>query len=286
MRIAVLSGKGGTGKTFVSVNLAYALGKAVYADCDVEEPNGRLFLKPKVCRTEEVCTMIPVNNAEKCTGCRRCADFCKFNALAYIRNKLLVFPELCHACKGCILICPEKALKEGKKPVGKIEYGMKKDIEVITGMMNTGEATGVPVIRRLLAELPSDRDVIIDCPPGSACTVMESIKDADFCVLVAEPTRFGLHNLDMVYKLVKLFNKPHALIVNKDMGDKLIVEEYCAQNKIKVLVSIPYDTELALANSKGFIAAEKYPCFRELFNMILDSIEKEVHYEAAGNFKR
>ncbi len=286
MRIAVLSGKGGTGKTFVSVNLAYAGGKAVYIDCDIEEPNGRLFLKPQVKEEEEVKVMVPTVDAKKCTGCRKCVDFCKFNALAYIKDKLLVFPELCHACKGCVLLCPEKALIETGRYIGHIEYGISEDIKVMTGILNTGEATGVPIIRKLLSDKLQDGTVIVDCPPGSACSVMESIKDADYCLMVAEPTMFGIHNLDMVYNLVKLFKKPHALVVNKDMGNKSLIEKYCSHNNIKIIASIPYDSELGLANSKGHVVSAEYSHYLKLFRTILETIEKEVQHEAVGNIKR
>lgn len=286
MKIAVLSGKGGTGKTLVSVNLAYAKGKSVYIDCDVEEPNGRLFLKPEIRLQEKVNVMVPAVDAQKCTGCRKCVDFCKFNALAYIKDKLLIFPELCHACKGCVMLCPEKALAEAGRHIGHIEYGTSKDIEVRTGILNTGEATGVPVIRKLFSGDSSDGTVIVDCPPGSACTVMESIKGADYCLMVAEPTRFGIHNLDMVYKLVKLFNKPHALVINKYMDDKSLIEKYCNDNEIKIIASIPYDPELGLANSKGFVVSAENTGYLNLFKGILDKIEKEVHHETAGHIER
>lgn len=300
MKIAVLSGKGGTGKTFVSVNLAYAKGESVYIDCDVEEPNGRLFLKPQTKLLEKVNAMVPAVDAQKCTGCRKCVEFCKFNALAYIKDKLLIFPELCHACRGCVMLCPEKALAEARRHIGHIEHGTSKDVEVRTGILNTGEATGVPIIRKLLSSKSQDGTVIVDCPPGSACSVMESIKDADFCLMVAEPTVFGIHNLDMVYNLVKLFKKPHALVVNKDMaghsaslhcspcnpGDKSLIEKYCGEKDIKIIASIPYDSELALVNSKGLVAAEEYERYLALFKGILDTVEQEVRHEATGHIER
>lgn len=286
MQIAVLSGKGGTGKTFVSVNLAYARGKSVYIDCDVEEPNGRLFLKPQVKQMEKVNAMVPAVDARKCTGCRKCVELCKFNALAYIKNKLLVFRELCHSCKGCVMMCPQKALLESGRYIGQIEYGVSGEIKVITGVLNTGEATGVPIIRKLLSGLPKDGAVIVDCPPGSACSVMESIKEADFCLMVAEPTMFGIHNLDMVYRLVKLFNKPYALVVNKDMGDRSLIEKYCSDNGIRIIASIPYDSELALVNSKGLIAAQEHERYLGLFKEILDTIEQEVCHETDSHTKR
>ena len=285
MRIAVLSGKGGTGKTFVSVNLAYAKIKSVYIDCDVEEPNGRLFFKPQTNLLEKVNVIVPFVDDQKCTGCRICVDFCKFNALAYIKDKLLIFPELCHACKGCVMLCPEKALAETKRHIGHIEHGVSKDIKVITGVLNIGEATGVPIIRELLSNKSIDETVIVDCPPGSSCSVMESIRDADYCLMVAEPTRFGIHNLDMIYNLLKLYNKPYSVVVNKDMGDKSLIEKYCNEKDIKIIASIPYEAELGLANSNGIIASAKFSKYLKLFTVILETIEKEVYHEATAHTK-
>ena len=217
MRIAVLSGKGGTGETLLSVNLAAVAKMSAYIDCDVEEPNGHLFFKPEDVREEEISVKIPKVNNELCNGCRKCVNFCKFNALAYIKNKLIVFDDVCHSCGGCILVCPEKALNEKEKVIGKVQKENSDQVKVYTGILNTGEASGIPIIKKLLAEdsLEAHEKVFIDCPPGSACIVMESIKDADYCVLVAEPTLFGVHNLNMVYELVKLFNKPFGVVLNK-----------------------------------------------------------------------
>jgi MinD superfamily P-loop ATPase len=207
---------------------------------------------------------------------------------------------LCHACKGCVKLCPQKALSESGRHIGYIEHGESGEVEVITGVLNTGEATGVPIIRKLLSgmhgravdtdndqlRLPEDRTVIVDCPPGSACSVMESIKDADFCLMVAEPTIFGIHNLDMVYRLVKLFDKPHALVVNKDMGDGSLIEKYCSDNGIRIIASIPYDSELALTNSRGLVAAQEQQRYLGLFKGILETVEQEVCYEATGHIER
>ena len=216
MRIAVLSGKGGTGKTLVSVNLAAVADKAAYIDCDIEEPNGRLFFKPGKIVSEEISINIPEVNDKLCTGCRKCVDFCKFNALAYINNKLFVFVEICHSCGGFAIICDEKALSEKKKFIGVVQKGVSRNVSVTTGILKIGEASGIPIIKKLLEEKIESKDfVFIDCPPGSACTVMESIKDADYCMLVAEPTIFGLHNLKMVYELVKMFEKPYGVVLNK-----------------------------------------------------------------------
>lgn len=276
MRIAVLSGKGGTGKTFVSVNLVCAAGKAVYIDCDVEEPNGHLFLKPYITDKLPVSVMVPEVNAVKCKGCRKCVNFCKYNALALIKDKLIIFDEICHSCGGCILFCPEKALSEKERAIGMIEEGKSGDVKVFTGCLNTGEVSGVQIIKGLMEKLPEQGTVIIDCPPGSACTVMESISKADFCILVAEPTLFGVHNLSMVYELVKLFNKPFGVVLNKCMPEGNPAEQFCADNKISILGRIQYDEELGRLNSRGLVAVHENTQYMELFQKILKAIEKEA----------
>ncbi len=173
MKIACLSGKGGAGKTMIAVNLAAAAKRATYIDCDVEEPNGRLFLKPQEVSGMPVSILLPDFDAEKCSGCRKCVDFCRFHALLYIKEKPMIFGEACHSCGGCMLVCPEKAIREEPKPIGVLETGRHKNIKVVTGILNPGEASGVPVIKEALKQ--AEGTTIIDCPPGSACSVMESV---------------------------------------------------------------------------------------------------------------
>ena len=285
MKIAVLSGKGGTGKTLVSVNLAAAAKTSTYIDCDVEEPNGHLFLKPEGVQEEEISVQIPKVNNELCNGCRKCVDFCNFNALAYIKDKLIIFDDVCHSCGGCILVCPEKALTEKAKVIGKVQKGVSGEVTVWTGVLNTGEATGIPIIQKLLAEENSQADQLtfIDCPPGSACIVMESIKDADYCVLVAEPTLFGVHNLNMVYELVKLFNRPFGVVLNKCLEEENPAERFCSEKNIKILGRIPFDNELGTLNSNAEIAINKNQKYRELFSTLLDTVTKEVQHETTTN---
>ena len=281
MRIAVLSGKGGTGKTLVSVNLAAVAKMSAYIDCDVEEPNGHLFFKPEDVREEEISVKIPKVNNELCNGCRKCVNFCKFNALAYIKNKLIVFDDVCHSCGGCILVCPEKALNEKEKVIGKVQKENSDQVKVYTGILNTGEASGIPIIKKLLAEdsLEAHEKVFIDCPPGSACIVMESIKDADYCVLVAEPTLFGVHNLNMVYELVKLFNKPFGVVLNKCLKEENLAERFCLEKNIKILGRIPFDSELGTLNSNAEIAVNKDEKYQEMFSSLLKTVTKEVQHE-------
>lgn len=276
MRIAVLSGKGGTGKTFVSVNLACAADQALYVDCDVEEPNGHLFLKPEIIGRLPVSVAVPQADSDKCTACRKCVDFCRYNALALIRDKLMTFYEVCHSCGGCILFCPEKALTEKKRTIGAIEEGISGDVTVLTGCLNAGEVSGVPIIKGLMKKLPVQGTVVVDCPPGSSCVVMESICKADFCILVAEPTIFGVHNLSMVYELVKLFNKSFGVVLNKCLPGENPAQQFCTDNKIEVLAQIPFNEELGRLNSKGLIAVHENKQYRELFQKLLKTLEKEA----------
>ena len=249
LKIAVLSGKGGTGKTLLSVNLAAAASQSNYIDCDVEEPNGHLFFKPKWYMEKDVCVKIPVVDESICDGCRKCVDFCRFNALAYINNRLKIYEDICHSCGGCILVCPLMALTEKDKLIGKVSLGNSEDVRVLSGMINIGESSGTPIIKELLSQsrsLSDKRPTFIDCPPGSSCIVMESIKDADFCLIVMEPTIFGRHNFDMVYDLVKLFNKPNAVVINKSIDGYNPSEDFSDKNEIKILEKIPFDKELGL----------------------------------------
>lgn len=277
MRIAVLSGKGGTGKTFVSVNLAVTAKNAVYIDCDVEEPNGRLFFKPQNIKEDEVHTLLPRLFEEKCIGCRKCVDLCRFNALSFIKNKPIVFQEVCHSCGACSLVCPTGAIYEVERPIGVVESGFYGTVQVVTGILNVGEASGVPVIRNALkAENAEEKTMIIDCPPGSACTVMESVQTADYCVLVVEATAFGLHNFKMVYELVTLLKKPCGIVINKGDHAYAQLESFCKENNIPVLCRIPYKEKLAQIGARAGIACDEDEETREQFLALLEKIKGEV----------
>lgn len=284
MKIAVLSGKGGTGKTLVSVNLAAAAKKATYIDCDVEEPNGYLFFKPEKIESEKVTIKLPYVDEKRCTGCRICVDFCKFNALAYVGNKLQIFEEVCHSCGGCVLLCPEKALSERDKGIGEIQKGVSENVTIITGILNTGEVSGIPIIKKLLEDKSEgDNLTIIDCPPGSACSVMESIQDADYCILVAEPSLFGVHNLAMVYELIKLFKKPHGVVLNKCLEGDNPSEKFCIEKGIEILGKIPFDNALGTLNSNALISVRSSEKYRDMFTSLLQTVTKEVQHETAIN---
>jgi MinD superfamily P-loop ATPase len=284
MKVAVLSSKGGTGKTIVSLNLAAVAETSVYIDCDVEEPNGHLFFKPVISSVEEVAVKIPVIDAAKCNGCRRCVDFCKFNALALIKNRPRVFAKMCHSCGGCMLLCPQKAISEQERTIGVIQRGAAGNVTVCTGELNIGEATGIPIIKRLLQLGAADVrcPVFIDCPPGSACTVMESIKDADYCLLVVEPTLFGIHNFRMVYELVRLFNKRCGVILNKCPAGGNPAEDFCVEHGITILSRIPFDHELGALSSEAKTAVWESERYRRQFALIYETLIQEVCHEAVA----
>ncbi|MCD8133147.1 MAG: ATP-binding protein [Clostridiales bacterium] len=270
MKIAVLSGKGGAGKTYVAVNLAAVAGKCTYIDCDVEEPNGRLFWKPEDVRCTAVSTLLPTFDAAKCTGCRECVRVCRFHALMYIKEKPMVFSEVCHSCGLCQMVCPEQAITEAEKPIGVLETGHHEAVTVVTGILNPGEASGIPVIRQALKQ--AGNVTVLDCPPGSACSVMESIMDADYCVLVAEPTAFGFHNFRMVYELAGLLKKKCGIVINKQTEGYAPLEQFCRENRLSVLARIPYDPMLAERLAGNEIAVKCIPEQRKLFTDILEQI--------------
>jgi len=270
MKIACLSGKGGAGKTLVAVNLAAAAGSATYIDCDVEEPNGRLFLKPEQVRTETVGVLLPDFDADKCTGCKKCVQFCRFHALMYIKEKPMVFSEVCHSCGGCMLVCPEGAITEKPKPIGTLEIGNRGALRVVTGVLNPGEASGVPVIRQALRKARGT--AVIDGPPGRSCPVMESVMDVDYCLLVAEPTAFGFHNFKMVYELAVLLGKKCGVVINKQDGPYAPLEQFCEANDLPILTRIPYDRKIAALLANGQLLSEKDDMYQRLFRELLDKI--------------
>lgn len=278
MKIAVLSGKGGTGKTLVAVNLAAVTAPSCYIDCDVEEPNGHLFFKPIQIVSKTISVLLPQVDPLLCNGCRACVEFCQFNALAYVQNKLMIFGEICHSCGGCMLVCPQKALTEREKVIGNVEEGISEQVFVKSGFLNPGESSGIPVIKALLdsSEPELAENTWIDCPPGSACIVMESIREADYCVLVAEPTLFGVHNLAMVHELVKLFKKPYGVVLNKCLPEENPSELYCQEEGIAILDKIPFDHYLGELNARGMIISRESEEYRKQFLGIWKRIQEEV----------
>lgn len=247
----------------MSTNLAAALGKATYVDCDVEEPNGRLFLRPEHVEKTVVSQIIPSFDAQKCNGCRECVKFCRFNALIYIKKAPMLFTEVCHSCGGCRIVCPQKAITETSRPIGTVEKGKSGETTVITGVLNPGEASGNGVIQEAIREADGAETVIIDCPPGSACSVQESIAEADFCILVAEPTAFGFHNFQMVQELVSLHHKPCGIVINKQEEPYEPLEVFCREHQLPILLRLPYERKLGSLLSQGKLAGREDPELRQ-----------------------
>ncbi len=250
MNIVILSGKGGTGKTTVSTNLALLL-KANYIDCDVEEPNGFIFLEPENIRSKDVNIEVPKINTEKCNLCGDCAKACQFNALAKAKDRIILFEKLCHSCGTCKLVCPMDAIDYINRPIGVIEEGQKEEMILKRGILNIGEPMAVPVLKQLLEDLPDDKINLLDSPPGTSCNVVNVLHHGDYAILVTEPTAFGLHDLKMAVELVRQFNMPFGLIINKAEEDNNYLDKYIEEENIRLLGSIPYKKEIAEKYSKG-----------------------------------
>ncbi len=283
MIITVASGKGGTGKTTVAVNLALALQEQspLFLDCDVEEPNAALFLEPTIEERKEVGQMIPQVDPVKWTYCGRCAEVCQYHAIAVVGQKVLVFPELCHGCGSCTLNCPTGAISEVLDVMGSIERGRAGPIQFAQGTMDVGEAMAVPIIHQLkqwvIPPYPDDRPIILDAPPGTACPVVETMRGADLVLMVTEPTPFGLHDLRLAVEVARdELGLPVGVVINRDgVGDRG-VEEYCAAQGIPILMRIPLDRRIAEAYSEGIPLVEAQPEYRERFRSLYTAIQQLV----------
>jgi len=288
MIISVASGKGGTGKTLIATSLALSLNdreRAQFLDCDVEEPNAHIFLKPVIERVEPVYIQVPEVDKSKCTYCSKCAEVCAYHAIAVFAQHVLVFHNLCHGCGACSYLCPEKAISEVGREVGVVECGHSDSVEFAHGRLNVGEAMPTPVIRRVKSKANRDWIVIIDVSPGTSCPVVESIKDSDFCLLVTEPTPFGLNDLMLAVETVKELEVSCGVVINRaGVGDRK-VEEYCLREGIPVLLTIPLDTEIARINSRGRTLIEGMPQWKESFIGLFGQIQ-EIMNARSGCLKR
>jgi len=273
MNLSVASGKGGTGKTSVALSLALSLDNVQILDCDVEEPNACIFLKPQIENKIDISVPIPEIDKEKCNFCGRCKELCVYNALAVLSKTVLVFPELCHSCGVCVHFCPQNAIHETGKLIGSIEFGRKDKLKFVQGTLNIGQSMAPPLIREVKKYLDSDRINIIDVPAGTSCPVVESVKGSDFCILVTEPTPFGLNDLILAVDLLRIIKIPFGVIVNRcDIGDDMTIQ-YCRQQNIPVLLSIPFKKEIASAYSEGVALVDAFREYKAEFIKVYTNIE-------------
>ena len=277
LKIAIASGKGGTGKTTIAVNLAKSIGENVQLlDCDVEEPNSHIFLNPVISKVENVNVSIPDVDLGECTFCGKCQDICQFNAIVVIKNNVLVFPELCHSCAGCWLVCPENCIAQKERVVGVTEEGGNSDVKFVDGRLDVGEVMSPPLIRSVKSKMANNRIVIIDAPPGTSCPVIEAVRGSDFVILVTEPTPFGLHDLVLAVEVVRALGISFGVVINRsDIGDNK-VREYCDSENIQILLEIPNDRKIAEAYSRGKIIIDIYPEYRKRFLDLYEKIESMV----------
>jgi len=275
--VAVASGKGGTGKTTVAVSMALsAPGLVRLIDCDVEEPHCHLFLKPTITGTLPVSVPVPVVDEDRCTACGRCAEICQYNAIASLKTKALVFPELCHGCGGCVKVCPVSAIAEGRRDVGHLSIGRSRDVEFVEGRLRVGEAQSPPLIRAIKRYVSDEGLTLIDAPPGTSCPVIASVRGADYVILVTEPTSFGLHDLKLAVETVRKLELPFGVVINRaDAGDGR-THAYCAEEGIRILMEIPDDRRIAEAYSRGKAAVEALPELRTAFRRLGQSVQEEL----------
>jgi len=277
MIISIASGKGGTGKTTIATSLALSIKHSVqFIDCDVEEPNAHIFLKPVINKTHKIFIPVPEIDEKKCTFCSKCSEVCAYNAIAVVppdkdrKGSVLVFSNLCHGCGSCSYFCPQMAIKEVNKEIGVMEIGDAGPIQFIQGRLNIGEAMAPPLIREEKRNINPTRTVIIDAPPGTSCPVVESIKGSDFCILVTEPTPFGLNDLILSVEVLKKIAIPFGIVINRyDLGDKK-TEKFCQEQNIPILMNIPFKKQIAMAYSIGDPIVKAFPEYKKKFQDLFE----------------
>ncbi len=286
MRIAIASGKGGTGKTTVATNLARVASRngraAAYLDCDVEEPNGHIFLKPEITHQEVVDDPVPQVDQDRCTMCGQCAEICQYNAIACVGSKVLVYADLCHGCGGCALVCPAGAIQEVPRRVGVLETGSAGEVRFVHGLLDIGQVRAIPVIQAV-KDAAGDEDVtLIDAPPGTSCPVIEAVRGADFVVLVTEPTPFGLHDLKLAVEMTRALDLPLGVVVNRAGPSGAEVRRYCDSQEVFILQEIPDDRRLAEAYSRGVLASDAFTEFDSIFRNLLDTVSRQCTSNTAS----
>ena len=288
MIISVASGKGGTGKTMVATSLALSLSstqQVQFLDCDVEEPNAHIFLKPEFTDFQPTYIRVPVVDSLKCTYCGKCREICIYNAIAVLPRRVMVLPHLCHGCGACSYLCPQSAISESGKKTGVISSGYSKDISFIQGRLDIGEALPVPVVKEVKRRADSEGTVIIDAPPGTSCQMVQSVINSDFCLLVTEPTPFGFNDLKLAVEVVRELKIPFGVVINRTgIGDSQVTE-HCKKEKIPVLLSIPLDANIARLYSRGINLVEEMPEWGDRFIELFDMIRERIS-ERAGSVKR
>lgn len=277
MIISVASGKGGTGKTTIATSLATVLGSsAQLLDCDVEEPNCHILMKPDLQTCESITVPVPIVEMDKCTLCGKCGEVCRFSSIVVIGNQVLTFPEMCHGCGGCSLLCPEKAITEGCRELGVIETGLAGPVEFVHGRLRIGEAMSPPLIRAVKEKINPHKLAILDAPPGASCPVIHTVMGSDFIILVTEPTPFGLHDLKIAVEAISHLAIPLGVILNRsDVGDRE-VHKFCVQKGIPLLAEIPHDRQIAEGYARGNLLVVSAPQyireFLEIFKKITELI--------------
>lgn len=279
MIISVASGKGGTGKTTIASSLAAVLGTgAQILDCDVEEPNCHILLKPTIESREKITLPVPVVNMEACNLCGKCGEVCRFSAIILIGDQVLTFPELCHGCGGCTLLCPQKAIHEGARELGVLETGFAGPVEFVHGILRVGEAMSPPLIRAVKSKIKSSKIAILDAPPGASCPVINTVSGSDFIIMVTEPTPFGLHDLTIAEEAVSLLGIPVGIVLNRsDIGDTE-VQAFCRSKNIPILAEIPHDRRIAEGYARGDLLVNSAPEYKTLLLEMIDAIQDLVNH--------
>ncbi len=276
MILSVASGKGGTGKTTIATSLALSLKNAQILDCDVEEPNAHIFIQPEIENSETISLPVPEIDESLCDHCGRCQEVCAYHAIAVLPQKVLVFPQLCHGCGSCHYFCPRKAIKEVDQRIGVVETGFKDDLAFAHGRLDIGQAMAPPLIRALQKHVDPQKINIIDAPPGTSCPVIEAIRESDFCILVTEPTPFGLNDLRLAVEVLRKLKIPFGVVINRsDLGDSC-TEDYCRKESMPVLMRVPFDRAIAEGYSRGQTLVETNSEYKDQFNDIYFQINKLI----------